>query len=120
MHIRGWTILIVSLLSLGGIGYLIHVVRELHRDHRRVAGAIPVGDIGVIKEVVVQGVEEIRTHISSNHDEMDGELRRIADSTDATQRALEFDRQNAFSEQLERELKAARAVRETLDKGKTL
>lgn len=113
-HLRGWTILFCCLLSLGGIGYLIHVVRELHRDHKKIAGGIPVGDIEVIKETIDKSSEGIRQHISSNHDELDGEMRRIADSTDATRRQLDFDTKNKFSADLTRELDAARAVKEAL------
>jgi hypothetical protein len=116
MHLRGTIILIACLLSVGGIGYLIHLVRRIRSDHEKVAGGIPIGDIGVLKDKIDETGEGIRRHISSNHDEIDGEVRRIATNTEATQRALEFDRSNQFAEQLARELDAARAVKETLKK----
>lgn len=116
MHIRGWIVLFVSLLSLGGIWYLVHMVRQMRSDHRKIAGGVPVGDIGAIKDAIVETGEGIRQHISSNHDETDGELRRIAENTEATQRQLEVDRHNQFAEQLARELKEAQAVREELDR----
>lgn len=114
-HLRGWTILFISLLSLGFICYLVHLVRQMHRDHKKIAGGIPVGDIGVLKETIEETGEGIRRHVSSNHDEIDGELQRIAESTEQTQRDLEYDRKNRFSEDLARELEAAKAVRVLLE-----
>lgn len=113
-HLRGWAILFISVLSFGFLCYLVRMVRQMHRDHKKIAGGIPVGDIGAIVEKVEQSGEGIRKHISSNHDEIDGELKRIAESAERTQRELSDDRQNQFSEQLARELDAAREVKNTL------
>ena len=103
MHLDARQALIL-VFTFGGLvlGILIlyaavHIYRKVSNLHSLAVEGVPVADAGLIRE----DIKGMRTHMVSNHDEIDGELRRIAESTEniakEAKRAnhLEFERQVA-------------------------
>lgn len=87
---------------------VIHIKRRVDSLHKH-SSSIPQGDIGIIRT----DISDMRRHMVSNHDELDGELRSIAASTDRTALELENDRKERTRQELPDELARARAAKET-------
>jgi hypothetical protein len=73
--------------------------------HSIAAEGLPVADASVIRE----DIKGMRTHMVSNHDEIDGELRRIAESTDNIVREAKRANTLEFERQVAAQLEAIRA-----------
>jgi hypothetical protein len=73
------------------------------------SNSIRPGDIGVIRT----DISEMRRHMVSNHDELDGELRMINANTDSLALGLENDRKERIRKELPDELARARAAKDT-------
>jgi hypothetical protein len=71
------------------------------------SNGVPQGDIGAIRT----DISDMRRHMVSNHDEVEGELRMLASSTDRIALEIENERQELFAKQMPDELAKARAAK---------
>lgn len=72
------------------------------------SNSVPQGDIGTIRT----DISDMRRHMVSNHDEIDGELRSIAASTDRAALQLQNDRHERTRQEVPDELAKLRASQE--------
>lgn len=97
-----------AVLSALIIWLVILIKRRVDSLHKH-SNSVPQGDISVIQK----DIEDMRRHMVSNHDEIDGELRAINANTDRTALELENDRMERTRQELPDELARARAAKGT-------
>jgi hypothetical protein len=98
----GILILYVAIRIKANIASVHRKVEDLHSISME---GVDAADASLIRE----DIKGMRTHMVSNHDELDGEMRRIAESTDSL--AKEAKRANIleFEKQVAAQLEAIRA-----------
>jgi hypothetical protein len=85
--------------------HIARVGEKVDDIHSIAVEGIPAADASLIRE----DIKGMRTHMVSNHDEVDGELRRIAESTDNIVREAKRANTLEFERQVAAQLEAIRA-----------
>ena len=99
----GILILYVAIRIKAHIARVSEKVEDIHSIS--VQGVVA-ADAGLIRE----DIKGMRTHMVSNHDEVDGELRRIAESTENIAREAKRANTLEFERQVAAQLEAIRAA----------
>jgi hypothetical protein len=85
--------------------HIARVSERVEDIHSIATEGVPAAEASLIRE----DIKGMRTHMVSNHDETDGELRRIAESTDAIAREAKRANILEFEKQVASQLEAIRA-----------